>query len=183
MQWRPGERDLDIQARCAAYLEAAGADAPVLIVGGDDRLERFRHPMAAGAAGAAPGDGRGRRPARRAARRPDPVRRSRPAGAGVRRAAPPGSGRRGRDARRLHARNAVRNCAGIAGQRIRCDWGGRRMDGPLSGRPDRIRSARVRDRPRSDRVAVVPRADQGRPRPRLEPEPARRRESPKTPIW
>jgi Xaa-Pro dipeptidase len=47
--WRPGERDLDIQARCAAGLEAAGADAPVLIVGGDDRLERYRHPMAVGA--------------------------------------------------------------------------------------------------------------------------------------
>jgi Xaa-Pro dipeptidase len=48
-QWQPGERDLDIQARCAGYLEAAGADAPVLIVGGDDRLERYRHPMATGA--------------------------------------------------------------------------------------------------------------------------------------
>jgi Xaa-Pro dipeptidase len=48
-QWRPGERDLDIQARCAAFLEARGADAPVLIVGGDDRLERYRHPMAVGA--------------------------------------------------------------------------------------------------------------------------------------
>jgi Xaa-Pro dipeptidase len=46
--WQPGERDLDIQARCAAHLEAAGADTPVLIVGGDDRLERYRHPMAAG---------------------------------------------------------------------------------------------------------------------------------------
>jgi Xaa-Pro dipeptidase len=46
--WRPGERDLDIQARCAAFLEARGADAPVLIVGGDERVERFRHPMAAG---------------------------------------------------------------------------------------------------------------------------------------
>lgn len=46
--WRPGERDLDIQARCAAALEAAGADTPVLIAGGDDRLERYRHPMAAG---------------------------------------------------------------------------------------------------------------------------------------
>ena len=49
MSWQPGERDLDIQARCAAQLEAAGADAPVLIVGGDDRLERYRHPMAVGA--------------------------------------------------------------------------------------------------------------------------------------
>ena len=47
-QWRPGERDLDVQARCAAELEAAGADAPVLIVGGDDRLAAYRHPMAAG---------------------------------------------------------------------------------------------------------------------------------------
>jgi Xaa-Pro dipeptidase len=47
--WRPGERDLDVQARCAAALEAAGADAPVLIVGGDDRLARYRHPMAIGA--------------------------------------------------------------------------------------------------------------------------------------
>jgi len=46
--WRPGEHDLDIQARCAAALEAAGADAPVLIVGGDERLERYRHPMASG---------------------------------------------------------------------------------------------------------------------------------------
>jgi Xaa-Pro aminopeptidase len=48
-QWRPGERDLDVQARCAALLEAAGADAPVLIVGGDDRLRAYRHPMANGA--------------------------------------------------------------------------------------------------------------------------------------
>lgn len=48
-QWRPGERDLDIQARCAGYLEECGADAPVLIVGGDDRLARYRHPIAVGA--------------------------------------------------------------------------------------------------------------------------------------
>ena len=48
-QWRPGERDLEIQARCAAILEARGADTPVLIVGGDERLERYRHPMAVGA--------------------------------------------------------------------------------------------------------------------------------------
>ncbi len=47
-QWRPGERDLDIQARCAGALEAVGADTPVLIVGGDDRLAAYRHPMAAG---------------------------------------------------------------------------------------------------------------------------------------
>ena len=48
-QWQPGERDLDVQARCSGYLEATGADTPVLIVGGDDRLERYRHPMAIGA--------------------------------------------------------------------------------------------------------------------------------------
>jgi len=47
--WSPGERDLDIQARVAAELEAHGADAPVLIVGGDDRVRRYRHPMPAGA--------------------------------------------------------------------------------------------------------------------------------------
>jgi Xaa-Pro aminopeptidase len=47
--WRPGERDLDIQSRVAGWLESRGADAPVLIVGGDDRVRRFRHPMAVGA--------------------------------------------------------------------------------------------------------------------------------------
>jgi Xaa-Pro dipeptidase len=47
--WSPGERDLDIQARVAAAIEASGADAPVLIVGGDERVRRYRHPMAAGA--------------------------------------------------------------------------------------------------------------------------------------
>jgi Xaa-Pro dipeptidase len=46
--WVPGERDLDVQARVAAELESKGADTPVLIVGGDDRLRRFRHPMAVG---------------------------------------------------------------------------------------------------------------------------------------
>jgi Xaa-Pro dipeptidase len=46
--WRPGQRDLDVQAQVAAVLEARGADTPVLIVGGDDRVRRFRHPMAAG---------------------------------------------------------------------------------------------------------------------------------------
>lgn len=47
--WQPGERDLDVQARVAAGLEARGADAPVLIVGGDERVRRYRHPMAVGA--------------------------------------------------------------------------------------------------------------------------------------
>lgn len=48
--WQPGERDLDVQARCAAGLEAAGAEPVCLIVGGDERVERFRHPLAAGTA-------------------------------------------------------------------------------------------------------------------------------------
>ena len=49
ISWAPGERDLDVQARVAASLEGCGADAPVLIVGGDDRVRRYRHPMAVGA--------------------------------------------------------------------------------------------------------------------------------------
>ena len=46
--WRPGERDLALQARVAAALEAAGIYAACLIVGGDERVERFRHPVARG---------------------------------------------------------------------------------------------------------------------------------------
>jgi Xaa-Pro dipeptidase len=48
LAWRPGERDLDLQARAAAHLEAAGAFGACLIVGGDERVERFRHPLAIG---------------------------------------------------------------------------------------------------------------------------------------
>jgi Xaa-Pro aminopeptidase len=48
-EWRPGERDLDLQARAAARLEQAGAFGACLIVGGDERVERFRHPLAVGA--------------------------------------------------------------------------------------------------------------------------------------
>ena len=47
--WRPGERDLDLQGRVAEYLERAGSFGACLIVGGDDRVERFRHPLAVGA--------------------------------------------------------------------------------------------------------------------------------------
>lgn len=46
--WRPGERDLDLAGRVAAGLEAAGIFAACLIVGGDERVERFRHPVAVG---------------------------------------------------------------------------------------------------------------------------------------
>ena len=47
--WQPGERDLDLQARVAEGLEREGAFGACLIVGGDERVERFRHPLAAGA--------------------------------------------------------------------------------------------------------------------------------------
>jgi Xaa-Pro dipeptidase len=46
-QWVPGGLDVETQARVAAALEATGAFGACLIVGGDDRVERFRHPLAA----------------------------------------------------------------------------------------------------------------------------------------
>lgn len=46
--WRPGEPDRDAQARVAGELEQVGALPVCLIVGGDDRVERFRHPLATG---------------------------------------------------------------------------------------------------------------------------------------
>lgn len=46
-EWTPGELDVEIQARVAAGLERVGAFGACLIVGGDDRVERFRHPLAA----------------------------------------------------------------------------------------------------------------------------------------
>jgi Xaa-Pro dipeptidase len=45
-RFRPGERDREIQARIADALERRGALAVCLIVGGDERVERFRHPLA-----------------------------------------------------------------------------------------------------------------------------------------
>ena len=47
-EWTPGERDFDVQARVAERLEQVGAFGACLIVGGDERVERFRHPLAAG---------------------------------------------------------------------------------------------------------------------------------------
>ena len=47
--WRPGELDRDVQARIDERLEQVGAFAACLIVGGDARVERFRHPLACGA--------------------------------------------------------------------------------------------------------------------------------------
>jgi Xaa-Pro aminopeptidase len=47
--WSPGETDLDVQGRVSERLERAGAFGACLIVGGDERVERFRHPLAVGA--------------------------------------------------------------------------------------------------------------------------------------
>jgi len=48
-RWRPGEQsDRDIASGVVQQLEGHGADAVCLIVGGDDRLRRFRHPMMCG---------------------------------------------------------------------------------------------------------------------------------------
>lgn len=46
--WRPGECDFVIQSRIEAMLEEQGIYAPILIVGGDERVVSFRHPMANG---------------------------------------------------------------------------------------------------------------------------------------
>lgn len=46
--WRPGQSDREVAARIASAVERSGADAPVLLVGADDRVRRFRHPVAVG---------------------------------------------------------------------------------------------------------------------------------------
>ncbi len=46
--WRPGATDRAVMAGVAARCERAGIVPVCLIVGGDDRLERFRHPLADG---------------------------------------------------------------------------------------------------------------------------------------
>src|SRR5258708_3901492 len=47
--WRPGERDFDVQARAGEQLERVGALGVCLFVGGDERVERVRHPLPVGA--------------------------------------------------------------------------------------------------------------------------------------
>ena len=47
--WSPGEVDRDVQGRIDERLEQVGAFSACLIVGGDARVERFRHPLACGA--------------------------------------------------------------------------------------------------------------------------------------
>jgi Xaa-Pro dipeptidase len=46
--WSPGERDFEVLARADDALERTGAFAACLIVGGDERVQRFRHPLANG---------------------------------------------------------------------------------------------------------------------------------------
>ena len=46
--WRPGDTDREVAAGIAGRVERVGAQAPVLLVGGDERLRRFRHPVAVG---------------------------------------------------------------------------------------------------------------------------------------
>lgn len=47
--WRPGEIDYQIAARIAAGVEGFGGQCSVILVGGDERVLRFRHPVAIGA--------------------------------------------------------------------------------------------------------------------------------------
>jgi Xaa-Pro dipeptidase len=46
--WRPGQTDHAIAARIAEGVERFGGQCPVLLVGGDERVLRFRHPVAVG---------------------------------------------------------------------------------------------------------------------------------------
>lgn len=48
MAWTPGMTDFAVQADIVARLERDGIQTPVLIVGGDERVRRFRHPLAVG---------------------------------------------------------------------------------------------------------------------------------------
>ena len=176
ISWAPGERDLDVQARVAASLEGRGADAPVLIVGGDDRVRRYRHPMAVGA------------PARHLVMAVVVARRAGLHAAATRFACagplPPElralRARVGRIERDTLAASLPANSYGQALSALDEGYaaGGRggRMGGPLPGRPDRIRPARVRDRPVPARFPLVRGAHRGRPRGRLESQPAGRRE-------
>ncbi len=178
--WRPGERDLDIQARCAALLEGSRADTPVLIVGGDERVARYRHPMAAGV------------PVRRLVMAVVVARRDGLHAAATRFAAagpldPAYAALRGRVLDIERQVLAASRPAGLAPASYGAvlaeldrayEQAGRaaRLGGPLPGRADRLRAARVRDRARPAGHAVAGPAHRGRARAGLEPEPARRRE-------
>jgi Xaa-Pro dipeptidase len=47
-RWVPGERDRDVSARLVASLEREGIVPACLLLGGDERVERYRHPVATG---------------------------------------------------------------------------------------------------------------------------------------
>ncbi len=47
-RWRPGALDTDVAADIVKHIEAVGGDAPVVLVGADERVSRFRHPVALG---------------------------------------------------------------------------------------------------------------------------------------
>ena len=50
LAWRPGvSTDYEVAAEVAVHLERHGAQAVCLIVGGDERVREFRHPLAVGA--------------------------------------------------------------------------------------------------------------------------------------
>ena len=46
--FEPGVSDFEIQSTLSKQLEGCGARTPILIVGGDDRISRYRHPLAQG---------------------------------------------------------------------------------------------------------------------------------------
>jgi antitoxin VapB len=48
-RWRPGVLDTEVAADIVAQVEAGGGDAPVVLVGADQRVRRYRHPVALGA--------------------------------------------------------------------------------------------------------------------------------------
>lgn len=47
-RWQPGDSDTDVAAEIVGHIEAVGGDAPVVLVGADERVGRFRHPVALG---------------------------------------------------------------------------------------------------------------------------------------
>ena len=163
--------------RGGGVAEGGGADAPVLIVGGDDRLRRYRHPMAAGA------------PARELVMAVVVARRAGLHAAATRfacagpcrrtcaRCGPGCAGSSDGRAGREQAGRSYGQALSRARRGLRAGGRRGRLGGPLPGRPDRLRPARVRDRPvpaRDSRWYAAP--HRGRPRGRLESQPAGRRE-------
>ena len=127
-QWVPGELDVGRQARVAAALETVGAFGACLIVGGDDRVERFRHPLAAAEPVHRLRDGRCRGRTSRSARRGDALRerRTRCRTRSEPRAAPPRKSKVRSSPRRGRPRPTATRCS-------RSRMLTRRPDTPASG--------------------------------------------------